>query len=358
MSRIVISGYYGFDNLGDEAVLAATVQELRCRRPDAEIAVLSAAPDATARVHGVRGVARAVPGAVAGALRGADLLLCGGGSLFQDATSWRSPWYYLGVLSLGRRLARRTAVHAQGIEPPIRAAVRAGVAYVLDRVDLVTLRDHTSQTVLASLGVRRPRIVVSADPSWLLEPDWSAAAAAERARWGAGPHVGLALRAWGSGAAVRAAVAAARAATARMGARWVLFPMHRPSDLVVADEVAGELGDIATVVRTPLGPRELLALVGALDVLVGMRLHALLFAAAQGVPIVPVAYDPKVTALARELDEPEPAGAESVAPADLVAAIEAAVADRAAIRARLLAAAAPLRERAKLAPALAADLLA
>ncbi|HLJ61220.1 MAG TPA: polysaccharide pyruvyl transferase CsaB [bacterium] len=358
MSRIVISGYYGFDNLGDEAVLAATVQELRRRRPDAEIAVLSAAPDATARTHGIRGVARTAPGAIAGVLRGADLLLCGGGSLFQDATSWRSPWYYLGVLSLGRRLARRTAVHAQGIEPPTRATVRAGVAYVVDRVDLVTLRDRTSQSVLASLGVRRPRIVVSADPSWLLEPDWSAAAVAERARWGAGPRFGLALRAWGSGAAVRAAVAAARAVTARLGVRWVLLPMHRPWDLAVADEVAGELGDIATVVRAPLGPREILALVGALDVLVGMRLHALLFAAAQGVPIVPVAYDPKVTALARELGEPDPAGAESIAPDDLVASIDRAVAERAANRARLLAAAAPLRDRAKLAPALAADLLA
>ncbi len=357
MSRVVISGYYGFDNLGDEAVLAATIQELRRRRPDAEIAVLSADPAATARTHGVHGVPRTAPAAVAGILRGADLLLCGGGSLFQDVTSWRSPWYYLGLLSLGQRLARRTAVHAQGIEPPIRASVRAGIAHVLDRVDLVTLRDSTSKAVLDSLGVRRPRIVVSADPSWLLEPEWSAAATAERSRWGPGPHFGLALRAWGSGTATRAAAAAVGVVSARLGVRWVLLPMHRPSDLRVADEVAAVLGGAATVVRAPLGPREILALVGALDLLVGMRLHALLFAAAQGVPIVPVAYDPKVAALARDLDEPEPAGAESVSSDDLVTAIEAASANRAAVRARLLAAAGVLRERAGLAPAAEVALL-
>jgi len=355
MSRIVLSGYYGFHNLGDEAVLAATVQELRRLRPDAGITVLSASPENTRRVHGVESVPRAAPGAVVAALRGADLLLCGGGSLFQDATSWRSPWYYLAVLGAGRRLARRTAVHAQGLEPPRRRVVRAGIAHVLDRVDLITVRDHASRAVLADLGIRRPRMVVSADPSWLLAPEWSPAAEAERARWGAGRWYGLALRSWGSGAAARAAAEAARGASSRLGVRWALFPMHPPGDLAVAEAVAAQIGNDAVVVRAPLGPREMLALIGSVDLLVGMRLHALLFAAAQGVPIVPLAYDPKVRALVSELGEPAPPEIESVGAPDLLAAIEAA--DGSEARARLLAAASPLRARAALAPSLAAELL-
>jgi len=356
MSRIVLSGYYGFHNLGDEAVLAATVQELRRLRPDAEITVLSASPGETRRTHGVESVPRAAPGAVLTALRGADLLLCGGGSLFQDATSWRSPWYYLAVLGAGRRLARRTAVYAQGLEPPRRRLVRAGIARVLQRVDLITVRDHASRAVLADLGVRRPRVVVAADPSWLLTPEWSPAATAERARWGAGRWCGLALRSWGSGAAVRAATDAARGASARLGVRWALFPMHPPGDLAVAEAVAAAVGSDAVVVRPGLGPRAMLALVGSLDLMVGMRLHALLFAAAQGVPIVPLAYDPKVRALASELGEPAPREIESVRAEDLLAAIEAAD-DGGASRARLLAAVPPLRARAALAPSLAAELL-
>jgi len=356
MSRIVLSGYYGFHNLGDEAVLAATVQELRRLRPDAGITVLSASPEDTRRVHGVESVPRAAPGAVAAALRGADLLLCGGGSLFQDATSWRSPWYYLAVLSAGRRFARRTAVHAQGIETPRRRIVRAGIARVLDRVDLITVRDHKSRAVLADLGVRRPRIVVAADPSWLLTPEWTPAATAERARWGDGRWCGLALRPWGSGTAVRAAAAAARDASARLGVRWALFPMHPPGDLAVAEAVAAEIGGGAVVVRPGFGPREILALIGSVDVMVGMRLHALVFAAAQGVPIVPLAYDPKVRALASELGEPAPGEIESVQVPALLAAIETAAAGGAA-RARLLAAVSPLRARAALAASLAVELL-
>ncbi len=284
VSRVVLSGYYGFHNLGDEAVLAATVQELRRLRPDAAITVLSASPDETRRVRGVESVPRAAPGAVVKALRGTDLLLCGGGSLFQDATSWRSPWYYLAVLGAGRRLARRTAVHAQGFEPPRRRVVAAGIARVLDRVDLITVRDHKSRAVLADLGVRRPRIVVAADPSWLLAPEWSPGAEAERARWGGGRWCGLALRPWGSGAAVWAAADAARAASATLGVQWALFPMHPPGDLAVAEAVAAEIGHGAVVVRPGFGPREILALIGSVDLMVGMRLHALIVRRRAGRP--------------------------------------------------------------------------
>ncbi len=355
--RVLISGYYGFRNLGDEAVLAATAGELRRRVPGVEITVLSARPAETARVHGVRAVSRSGPGAIARALAGCDLFLCGGGSLFQDATSWRSPWYYLGVLAAARLLGRRTMVYAQGIERPRRPFVRAAVAYLLDRVDLVTVRDSTSQALLAEWGVRRPRTVLSADPSLLLTPEWSEAARAERARWGEGAWCGMALRSWRSGGGLlRAAGEGARLAAERFGIRWALLPMH-PADLAVCEALAADLGPAATVVRAPLGPREMLALVGSLGLLVGMRLHALLFAAAQGVPVVPIAYDPKVDALMRDLGGPAPIGLDAIRPVQVTDAIAAAMAELGARRARLLASLPALRERAALAPALAAALL-
>lgn len=357
MSRVVLSGYYGFHNIGDEAVLAATVEELRRQRPGLELTVLSAAPEQTSRAYGVRGVPRADPWAVVRALRECDLFLCGGGSLFQDATSWRSPWYYLGVLGLARWLARRTAVYAQGIDRPRSQVVRTAMARLLDGVDLITVRDRASQAVLSDLGVRRPPVAVVADPSLLLSPQWSAAAEAERRSWGEGPHFGLALRPWGSASAAWAAVDAARRLAERLGVRWVLLPMHGSQDLPLADRVAAELGSAAVVVRRALGPREMLALVGALDLVVAMRLHALLFAASQGVPVVALAYDPKVTALADELGGPPPLPVDNLESTDLVRAVEEALEDRESRRGRLLAAAASLRERALRGPALVLDLL-
>ncbi len=355
--RIVISGYYGFNNLGDEAVLAATVGELHRLVPDVEIAVLSAAPVDTSRAYGVRGIPRSDLATSVGVLRNCDLFLSGGGSLFQDATSWRSPWYYLALVAAARVLARHTMVYAQGIEPPHSRSVGAAMAFLLNGMDLITVRDVTSQAVLTGLGVRRPRVVLTADPSLLLTPDWSARVAAERARWGGGAWFGLAMRPWAGGEAVRAMGAAARITAQRLGIRWALLPMHRPGDLAACEALAADLGEAAAVVRAPLGPREMLALIGSLDLLVGMRLHALLFAAARGVPVVPIAYDPKVNALMRDLGGPPPLSVASLHSDEIIGAVEAAAAERSARRARLLAAVAPLRERAALAPALAADLI-
>ena len=356
MSGVLLSGYYGFDNLGDEAVLAATVAALRRQRPGLEIRVLSASPDATSRAYGVTGVPRAEARAVVRALRASDLFLSGGGSLFQDATSWRSPWYYLGVLAAARLWCRRTAVYAQGFEPARHTSVREGIRGVLNGVDLVTVRDAASAQVLAQAGVRRPRTVVSADPSFLLDPDPTPAVERERARWGSGALFGLAVRPWGDGRVLDTVAAAARDAGGRLGARWVLLPMQRPRDVEAADAVAARL-DGATVVRGPFGPREMLALAGGLDLLVGMRLHALIFAAAQGVPIVPVAYDRKVAALAQELGDEAPLPVEGLDARALAARIDAAAADRPARRDRLRRVAAALRERAALSPALAVELL-
>ena len=353
MSRVVLSGYYGFNNLGDDAVLAATVDALRARRPDVEIAVLSAAPEATGRAFAVEGVPRAGLRGLVRVLRRCDLFLSGGGSLFQDVTSWRSPWYYLGVLALARRLGCRTAVYAQGIGPLRGRAIRSAARRQLNAVDLLTLRDRESLSVLAALGVDRPPAVLAGDPALLLAPEWSARVLAEMAQWGEGVHLGLALRSWKDDAWLDAVTTAARTVVERCGARWVCLAMQRPGDLALAERVAATIGPGARVVRAALNPREMLALVSGLTLVVGMRLHALVFAATQGVPLVSLAYDPKVGAFAREMGEPLLDPGHLDAPV-LVGMIRDALAGAGERRARVLAAVAPLRARAALAPNLAA----
>ena len=356
MSRVVISGYYGFDNLGDEAVLAGTIEALRCLRPDIEIAVLSANPEPTARAHGVRAIPRDRPADLLHALRQCDLCLSGGGSLFQDATSWRSPWYYLGVLALAQRLGRPTAVYAQGIGPLRGRVVRRTAARLLDAVQIITLRDQASLAVLDRWGVRRPPIALAADPALLLRPEWSPRVMAERSRWGGGRCFGLALRSWADDRWLEALAGAARAASRRFDARWICLSMHPSNDLTTATRVAAEIGAAATVVRGPFTPCEMLALTGDLALLVGMRLHALIFAALLGVPLVALAYDPKITAFAREVGEPclDLDAPDFLRLGQTIASAAESLPER---RARLLAAVAPIKARAALAPRLVANLL-
>ena len=96
--RVVLSGYFGFDNVGDEAILFSIIRALRKLEPSVDITVLSNNPAETAATYGVETVNRWNIGEVRAALKSADGLISGGGSLMQDATSWKSIPYYSAVI--------------------------------------------------------------------------------------------------------------------------------------------------------------------------------------------------------------------------------------------------------------------
>jgi polysaccharide pyruvyl transferase CsaB len=299
--RILISGYYGFANTGDEAILAGLLAGLRASAPTAEVTVLSADPDATTRDHAVAALPRGI-GSVRRAVREADLLISGGGGLLQDATSWRSPLYYLAVIELARRAGVPVALLAQGIGPLERGWVRDLVRRVLDHADLITVRDEASQRELAQLGVRAP-VTVTADASFLLTPApeiiLSEVRRAEAWPENGKPVIGVTLRptlrppteAW-LGAIAHGLDHAAQ----EWGATPVFISMQPPGDALVAEEVRAKMTTPARVLQAGYDPATLLGLIGSVDLLVGMRLHSLLFAARQGVPMVGLSYDPKIDA--------------------------------------------------------------
>ncbi|MFY9134764.1 MAG: polysaccharide pyruvyl transferase family protein, partial [Bacillota bacterium] len=85
--KFVISGYFGFQNIGDEAILAAMIEHLREADHGSEIVVLSKDPIFTQRLHNVSAVNRNDIFGISRELRDADLFISGGGSLLQDVTS-------------------------------------------------------------------------------------------------------------------------------------------------------------------------------------------------------------------------------------------------------------------------------
>ncbi|HXE72477.1 MAG TPA: polysaccharide pyruvyl transferase family protein, partial [Candidatus Nitrosotenuis sp.] len=103
--RLLISGYYGFGNTGDEAILQAMVAEIRRQSPQARLAVLTADAQAARSLDLVplhrRRLSVLVP-----AIRNCDLVLSGGGGLVQDSTGVGTVAYYLGITTLARLLGR------------------------------------------------------------------------------------------------------------------------------------------------------------------------------------------------------------------------------------------------------------
>ncbi|MDR7476114.1 MAG: polysaccharide pyruvyl transferase CsaB, partial [Armatimonadota bacterium] len=337
---ILISGYYGFGNLGDEAVLAGMVQGLRARLGAVPLVVLSANPPATSATHGVEALPRGDLRAVLRTMGRCRLFLSGGGSLLQDATSARSALYYLGLLRLAQVMGLRTMVYAAGLGPLRRPALRALARRVLERAALV-----------GALGVRQPPLL-TADPAFLLHPE----EVPPEVAFVDGPEaLGVAVRPWRSNTFVGALGEALGDVCRRHGARVVVLPFHPRLDLPISRSVVAACG--GTLVTRPLQPRQALALIARLQVVVGLRLHALMFAAAAGVPPVGMAYDPKVAALHRDLALEGPVPLDASA-GTLGAAIDRAWEGAEALRPALLAAAARLRARAEVAAAEAARLFA
>ena len=157
MPKVVISGYYGFYNSGDEAMLYAMLQALRKTVPGLEVTVLSRDPGFTAREFGVHSISRVNIRQVYQELHKADLLISGGGGLLQDATGPNSIIYYLGVVSMARFLWKPVFFYAQGIGPVRTNLGRFLIRLVVNRVSTITVRDPDSRDELVSIGVKRRR---------------------------------------------------------------------------------------------------------------------------------------------------------------------------------------------------------
>src|SRR3990170_5521393 len=197
---ILISGFYGFGNIGDEAVLAGMVQSLRARLGSVPLIVLSADPGATAAAYAVEAGDRTDLPAILSAMRRSRLFLSGGGSLLQDVTSARSAVYYLGLLRLAQIMGLRTMVYAAGLGPLRRPVIRSLVRRVLDRTDAVAVRDADSAALVRALGSRRGPIL-TADPAVLLSPAEGARAESLLRTAGAdAPIIGVVVRPWGNSA--------------------------------------------------------------------------------------------------------------------------------------------------------------
>lgn len=342
--RVLFSGYYGLGNAGDEAVLTASVGMFRERRPELGLAALSADPPGTRALAGIDAAPRMKPGAVLDQLRRCALFLSGGGSLLQDRTSLKSLLYYLLLLDLARRAGARTMVFAQGIGPLVRPAARRLTARVLSRVDGITVRDPDSATLLREIGVKERtgrEIEVTADPVFALAP--RATPRVEALSKGP-PALAVSLRPWAGEEAIQDALAAALEPLAEEAPlqAWALYP---GDDSEPARRLAARLPG-TTVVDDALAPAEWMALAGRARLVIGMRLHALIFAAARAVPVLGISYDPKVDALLARLGTVPVARTGEAADSTVL---------RAAVRAALEAAPARREEREALAASLRAD---
>lgn len=307
-SGVVICGAYGMGNSGDEAILDAIVAEMRAIDPLMPLTVMTRDPAGASARLGLTAVHTFNFPRFLAVMRRRALYINGGGSLIQDVTSRRSLWYYLFTLRAAKRLGCKVMMYGCGIGPVKRPGGVERTRRVLNScVDAITLREPDSIEELARFGVTKPEIILASDPALTLPsaPAEEVGAALEAA--GAAPkgkYICFALRLWpGFGEKAGVFAAAARHAHEAYGLTPVFLPINHLDDGQAAALVAEKLGDTPHVLLPgPMSSALVIGLMSRMQVVVSMRLHGLIFAAGQGVPLIGVSYDPKVTAFLRCVD--------------------------------------------------------
>ena len=329
----VICGAYGLGNGGDNAILEAIVAQLKDIDPDLPICALSRNPRETRLSAHISAVYSFRFLRILRLLRTSNLFLSGGGTLLQDATSTRSLMYYLLMLRLAHDAGNRVMLYGCGAGPIQKERNRRRTAHVLDRcVDVITVRDGYSADFLQNLGVTVPRIHITADPALLSQPLAEDAARSYLLRCGVEAdkkYAMLALRTWdGAARKIPAFAAAAEYLYRDCGLIPVLYSMEKKSDLPMVRAVAAKLHCPYLILEAGNNAGEILTLVRRMSLVISMRLHTLVFASGQGVPLVGIVYDPKVSAFLDHLGQDLYLSLSETNAAALCDLIDAALAER------------------------------
>ena len=296
MKKIVISGYYGFDNLGDEAVLAGITSLIKKYDLDTKITVLSSKPEKTAELYGVNAVSRTSLIQISAVLAEADLFISGGGSLLQDVTGSFSVPYYLSLAWLAKIQGVKTVYYAQGAGPLNKKFSQKLTAFTLNRFNFLGVRDQGSKDLLKKIGVKKD-VKLTVDPVFALYDKLNV----NRQKIKGKLEIGISVRPWSVDYLKKLAEGLNKFAESK-NCKFIIYPMHQGADENPSQILKDLLESEAELLTLPVEPEQALKEFSNLDLFVGVRLHSLIFALLNKIPLLALSYDPKIEGLMSEID--------------------------------------------------------
>ncbi len=302
--KIVISGFYGLGNTGDEAILKAVIDNLRKELDNPDITVFSLSPEQTAKEHNVHSVYRGWRHhnkLKVEALREADLLVSGGGGLLQDAYPTKFLFgplpYYLLVVLLAKLCGTKVMFFSQGIGPVTSKWGKFLMRSLANLADFVTVRDQYSKDYLQTLGVTRPETVVTSDIVFAFTADEEDSAYESLPLTGDEKIVAVTIRPWFDHPDyIEKTARLLDELVERRGVTPVFVPMEGKYDTPKSEEVRSLMKhrDKTYMLGDHFTPNQFLNFFRHAELTVGLRLHALIFSALVGVPHLGLSYDKKV----------------------------------------------------------------
>lgn len=291
--KVVISGYYGFDNFGDEAILDVLVKKIKEFTPF--ITVLSKNPQKTRELYKVMSTLFYCPCIAFWRLMNCDVLFSGGGSLLQDVTSLKSLLYYLCVINTALFFKKKVVIFAQGIGPINNKFGRWLTQRTLKRCTVVTVRDEKSLFLMRGWGIKTDLVC---DPLFALEmPECTPS-----------NRVGIQLRGFKTLKENLLWKLAEQVNKEFQNKEIEIYSFQDGLDLEVCRKFELMLKTLNPVMHTKLmynqTSQQTLHNICQLDYMVAMRFHANLVALKCGIKTLAICYDEKVEKLATEAQIP------------------------------------------------------
>jgi len=293
-TKAVLCGYYGMGNAGDEALLVSLLQML----PESVVPiVLSGDPKATKKQYGVASCDRKSTFAVLNALKQSQVFIWGGGSLMQDSTSMASAIYYAGLMALAQQRGLKTIAWAQGIGPLNKPFTCWLTKQVLLGCDAISVRDGASAELLNAWQIEP---IIAPDPVWAMESSLGT-----QLQDISQPKVAVILRSHPllTKNRLKILIQALKDFQAQTDSHILLIPFQPAQDKAISDSISKQLGQHTSIISVN-DPKELKGLFQQVKMAIGMRLHSLIMAAAEGCDCYALSYDPKVTQLMSQAQMP------------------------------------------------------
>jgi len=319
MKKIIISGWFGSGNAGDEAILLSEIKMFKRFLPKAKITVLSENPTYTKRLQKVEGIKFSLTNLIKilKTIKPNDIFILGGGGLVQDQSSVLNIPYHLIKIILALLLNLKIGLLFVGIGPVNSKLNRILTKIILNKVKVIVVRDENSKIFLRELKIKVP-ILVGADPTIFLKPKKTQKCIDlfNKIREKEITKIGIALRSFGYMGTwfylkkkilkynrdfqfskfKRKISKICDWLIDNYKANIIFLDFYPDRDNKIAKEIISRMKnkDKTFIFTEWEDPSELLYVIKNLDILIGMRLHSLIFSSAVGTPFIGINYAPKI----------------------------------------------------------------
>lgn len=324
--KILIIGYYGANNTGDEVLLKSTVELLKSVYNSPEIKAITYNVDDTVKNHGIVGISRNKFMNIIKVLRESDIVIGGGGSMIQNVTSNRSLIYYLTILKIAKIFKKKVMLLGNGIGPikgniPLCITVK-----MLKKLDAVILRDKESFNLLDTNGLEN--IYLGSDLAFSLEYGNCQKSVIPK-------RIAINLRKWFYERQFLEEFKKFIVYLSEAGYEVVLIPFQSGNDDVVLRELLYSIDGENIRLLESGECEEVLSEISKSELFIGMRLHGLIFSSIVNTPFIGLSYDPKVSAFSESQEQEYFKSIEEVTFEELISKFELSYSNRETYREKL-----------------------